>query len=1315
MALIRAFGMDFLKAGGLKLIHDLCIFVGPYVLHGLIQFLRDPNAPISRGYYLTGAIFCSQIAMSFCLRHYFFRCYLTGLRIRTCIVTSVYQKALSLSSAERQIRTVGEIVNLVGVDAQRVQDLTTYLHAIWYTFIQIGLALYFLWQQLGPSCLGGVAVILVMIPVTKYVSNWMGRMQQALMGARDERTDINSEALGSMKIIKIQAWEKSFQNKITSFREGELKKLLQYFLGYALSIMLWSAVPLLVAIATFTTYVLTGNQLDVASALTALALFEILRFPLFMLPKVINNLVEAGVSFSRLRSFLLCDDYTPVQSESIQQDCGISMKQASFVYDSKKPRVSKDDEQTPNVQQLNDSQWEVSLLRSQLADAEKKIKQLSDSIPKSIDHNDETVLNDDDDETDNNVLSLRRINFECKRGELIAIVGAVGSGKSSFLNSILGEVRALSGSLAVKGKLAYFAQTPFILNDSLKNNILFGHVGEPFDKVRYDKAIEACALTHDLKLLSDGDETEIGEKGITLSGGQKARVAIARAMYHDADLYLLDDPLAAVDAHVGKHLFRHCIVDELLLASSKENKNTVILVTNAIQYLSNPLVDRIIVLDEGSIYESGSYAELSQDPNSLFSSFLSVMSETAANNNDETGRESPSLSISSLSEIGEKKSSDTPTVASKEGHKSSTTSKSVSSKSVKHGNITSTTTSPLMTSELNEREKGHVGFAVYVSWAESAGGAWIGVLIIMAFGLVETINISSKWWLTYWSEANERDPDSQMHFLLIYALINMSGVLAIFGRVVLSVLSSLRASKLIFSKLLDVVLRAPMSFFDTTPLGRIINRFSKDMYTVDETLVSSLMSYLSTVMHVLGSIVVITSVTPKFIFALIPLIIFYVSQQSYFTKTYRELKRLDSVARSPIYALLGETLDGVATIRSYSAETSLKNRIISMLDEQQTAYFLTCTAQCWLAVRLEMAGTMIILSACLFAVLEHSSRGGSESFAGLAGLSISFALSVTQSLNWSVRMSSDLEANMIALERVLQYCNIPTEADHYLESDEKIDPSWPKEGAISFSEVKLNYRPNLPLVLKGLDINIPAMSKIGVVGRTGAGKSTLMVSLLRIVELREGSIFIDGVNISKIGLNLLRSKMAVVPQDPVLFSGTVRSNLDPFYEYSDNKLNEALKRVGLMKESTSNENEGRSMPRTLSSSSLHSLSSRKATESVRSLSDVILEGGSNFSVGQRQLLVFARALLCGAKIVIMDEATASVDADTDARIQRVMRTEFHDSTCIIVAHRLNTIMDSDYILVMNDGRAVEFDTPKQLINAGGYFKELVDAWEEDHN
>lgn len=504
ITLYRSFGLEFIKAGALKLVHDLCLFVGPQVLNGLIHFLRNADAPLSDGLYLTLLVTVSQLLMTFCLRHYFFKCYLTGLQIRSAVVVAVYEKALVLKSSERQTRSLGEITNLVSIDAQRMQDLTTYLHAIWYSFVQIGLALYFLWGQMGPASLGGIVVMLTMMPVTKVVAEWLSGIQKKLMKAKDARVEVNSEILGSMKVIKLQAWEESFQRRLLTLRDVELQQLWHYALAQALSIMMWSTTPLAVALATFAAYILAGHELDVASALTALALFDILRFPLFMLPQVINRIVEASVSMNRISSFLQCEEHELNGCGSLE-DVGITLTNASFVYDSRKPKPSDGVTMSPLTKELLDKQWEIQLLKSQLCDVEQKLR--------SLEHQGSTMKEADKEGSDaSDLLCLKRINFSCKRGELVAVVGGVGCGKSSFVNAVLGEIRQLCGETAVRGKLSYFAQSAFILNDTVRNNILFGHTNEVVDEELYQKCLSSCALTHDLKLLPAGDQTEIGEK-----------------------------------------------------------------------------------------------------------------------------------------------------------------------------------------------------------------------------------------------------------------------------------------------------------------------------------------------------------------------------------------------------------------------------------------------------------------------------------------------------------------------------------------------------------------------------------------------------------------------------------------------------------------------------------------------------------------------------------------------------------------------------------------------------------------------------------
>jgi len=1260
--LFRAFGPEYLRAGFLKLCNDLCAFVGPQVLHAMIVFLRDPDAPPSRGLGLTLAVTLSQLTMSLCLRHYFFKCYATGLRVRTAIVTAVYKKALVLSSGERQTRTLGEITNLMSVDSQRLQDIPNYLHAVWYSPLQIVLSIFFLWRELGASSLGGVMVIMITIPFTKYIAQFMGKMQKNLMGAKDKRVDLNTEVLSNMKVIKFQAWEEAFLERITELRNTELSRLFQYLVGFTVSRMIWNFTPLLVAMATFAAYVWSGHDLDVATALTSLALFAILRFPLFMLPQVINSAVEGMVAINRVQSFLLADEHTPVGPGGLREN-GIQMDGISAAYDSKKPKVKDSSLET---KELNDKNWELALMKSQLDDAERQIRELTGSVSDSAmaESGHSTV-----EDSEQSLLCLRRVNFECKPGELVAVVGGVGCGKSTLINSILGEVRMLSGETSVKGSLAYFSQTPFILNATIRDNILFGHVDEAVDEELYQRALKCCSLSHDLQLFPDGDQTEIGEKGINLSGGQKARIALARAVYHQADLTLVDDALAAVDAHVAKELFDETIAGELLKSNDGERKRSVVLVTNALQHLRHPRVDKIVVVSRGKVVEVGTYTELANNRGSLFAHFLTII--------DDTGVNSAACEDLSADELA------------KEGEAAETRRKSerISRPSTKVEKIEDKPAAKLMTEEA--RSVGHVSWKVYATWVRAAG-VLAPIAIVLGFTITESTTVVSTWWLTYWSEHGAEH--SQNYFLGIYAIINLSAGVLSFFRMLMVALIGLRASRKLFAEMLAVVLHAPMSFYDTTPVGRIVNRFSKDIYTTDEKLMPDLSTYLSTLFSVFSTIAVISGVTPVFVLCLVPMILFYVNEQRFFTITYRELKRLDSVNRSPIYALLGESVDGVSVIRSFSAQGSLLDRLSKMLNMQQHAYFLTCSAQSWLAVRLELIGTLIITFACLSAVMEHWFFGADENFAGLAGLAISYSLQVTQALNWSVRMASDLEADMVAVERIDEYTHLENEAPRRRAVDDNIEESWPSEGGITFNDAKMRYRPGLPLVLKGLTLKIPGGSKVGVVGRTGAGKSTLMVALMRIVELSEGSIEIDGQDINEVGLATLRRTMAVIPQDPVLFSGSIRSNLDPFNEYSDHVLFETLERVGLYASK-------------MSSNSLTDL----GIACVQTLDDEVAEGGMNFSVGQRQLLVIGRALLRGAKIVVMDEATAAVDAQTDAAIQKTIRTEFKDATCLTVAHRINTIMDSDYVLVMSDGKAAEFDSPSSLMKQAGLFRDLVKA------
>lgn len=1178
--------------------------------------------------------------------------------------------------------------------------------------------------------MGGVFVILITIPMTGKISSFLKKTQTELSRIRDERIKLTNEILAGMKVLKLQAWEEEMRNRINAVRDLELTVFLRYVFMQSLSGAIYTTIPIIVSIATFAWYVASGHDLDVGTALTSLALFDLLRFPLFMLPNVINNLVEAKVSVDRIQRFLLAKEKQPVPEGPLQIS-GAIVRKGTFVWKTGNSSRSKEktsllipsfsemitnlksfimtlyqyvsgatqQSNTPQEQtigsnttiaidfdDLTDDQLMNTILRTQLDSAETMIETLLNEKHGGFSSIEDVSSSNVDDlrtVSDNNfldrtqsvdigmnplhmttvssdpttvtkgeplrLLTLNRISLQASSGMLLAVVGQTGSGKSSILSALLGEIRCVYGTVFVKGRIAYVGQQAFIQNGSLRDNIIFGR---EFNDEKYASTIRDCCLEHDLKVLPSGDNTEIGERGINLSGGQKARVALARAVYNNADVYLLDDTLSAVDAHVGQLLFENCIT------KLRHSGKCVILVTNALHFLKS--VDKILVLKNGSVAEIGTYDSLFALKGPFFDMITAYHTSTEETTSTSVGRgDVNGGGCNALTDKVNKEESNRPTQAPL---------------SLPAGN-------KLITDE--EREVGDVDGKVYRKWFEASGGITVALLMVVLNYFAEFVTVLSSWWLSYWSENTEGY--TAKYYLTVYVFINIVVVIVSFCRELYVRVKSWTAGQVLYRELLSAVLFAPMSFFDTTPLGRVINRFSKDIYTIDEQLPNTIRWYIACIARITSVGLYICLVTPVFIIALIPIVYFYFISQRYYIKTSRELTRLESTSRSPIYALFSETLDGLTSIRAYKCQKRLTKKCHDLLNTNQAAYYLNFSCNCWLAVRLEFAAALIVTFTALAAVIardyQEDTTISRENFAGLAGLALSFAISITQSINWSVRMASDLESQMVSVERVKTYSLMPQEAARTTPRDPK--NVWPSRGEIQFASVSMRYRSGLPFVLKRMDLKINPGEKVGIVGRTGAGKSSILVALLRLVEVESGSIYIDDVDISTVGLRLLRSKIAVIPQDPVLFSGTVRSNLDPFSKFSDEEVWSCLHRIRL-------------------------------GEGVFStLNDKINEGGSNLSVGQRQLICIGRALLSNSMIIVLDEATASVDVETDAVIQRTIRLDFSYATVLTIAHRLNTIMDSDRILVMSDGKAAEFDTPEVLLkDSGSLFSGLVKNWQE---
>ncbi|XP_008197328.2 multidrug resistance-associated protein 1 isoform X6 [Tribolium castaneum] len=1206
-ALVKAFGPTFIFGALLKLIQDLLTFVSPHILNLLIQFVKN-NEEQWKGFLYAGALFVTATIQTIVLSQYFNRMFVVGMRIRTALVSAIYKKALRVSNKARKESTVGEIVNLMSVDAQKFIDLTAYINMIWSAPLQIILALYFLWNILGPAVLAGLAVMIILIPVNGYIANKVKVLQIKQMKNKDERVKLMNEVLSGIKVLKLYAWEPSFEKQILKIRTKEIQVLKEAAYMNAGTSFIWSCAPFLVSLVSFGTYVMVDehNILDASKAFVSVSLFNILRFPLSMLPMMISNLVQAMVSIQRINKFMNAEELDPT----------------SVTHDS--------NESAPLVIENGCFNWDEEQV-------------------------------------------LKNINIRIEKKSLCAVVGSVGSGKSSLLSAFLGEMDKTSGRVNTVGTIAYVSQQAWIQNATLRDNILFG---KSFDKSLYDKVVEACALNPDFAMLPAGDQTEIGEKGINLSGGQKQRVSLARAVYANSDIYFLDDPLSAVDSHVGKHIFDKVIGPEGLL-----RHKTRVLVTHGITYL--PQTDKIIVLKDGEVSEGGTYQEL-LDKKGAFSEFLLQHINEVEEDEEELDVLKSQLSGTAVSEEINKKlsrhrsrvSESVSETGSDQTSLSLQRQKSVESadKSLRHRSSSVEEAKKVKGEKLIEVEKaetGSVKWIVYKHYLKSIG-VFLTVATILLNMLFQGFSIGSNVWLGVWADDdtvvvdNVTDTGKRDFYLGIYGALGIGQAVATLLSALSLYIGAVNGAQLLHHLLLSNILRVPCTtFFDVTPVGRILNRFSKDVDTLDNILPMTLRGWITCFFSVLGTLVVISVSTPIFIAVIVPIGILYYFIQRFYVATSRQLKRLESVSRSPIYSHFGETITGVQAIRAFREQDRFIKESEHRVDVNQVCYYPSIISNRWLAVRLEMIGNLIIFFAALFSVLG---RDESQN-AGLVGLSVTYSLQITQTLNWLVRMTSDVETNIVAVERIKEYGEAPQEAPWEI-PNKAPSPQWPENGTVQFNKYAVRYRPGLDLVLKGVNFSINGGEKVGIVGRTGAGKSSLTLALFRIIEAAEGEILIDGVNIADLGLHTLRSRLTIIPQDAVLFSGTLRMNLDPFDKHSDEEVWKALEHAHL-----------KSFVKGLTAGLHHE----------------VTEGGENLSVGQRQLICLSRALLRKTKVLILDEATAAVDLETDDLIQKTIRSEFKNCTVLTIAHRLNTIMDSDRVVVLDNGRIVEFDSPSNLL------------------
>ncbi|XP_015787127.1 canalicular multispecific organic anion transporter 2-like [Tetranychus urticae] len=1193
--LLKSFWPWLLACFILKLFSSLLAFASPQLLDLLLTFIRS-NDPSWKGVILALGMFVAALLQSLFDSQYEFWIQTTSMRMRSALISAIYHKSLRLSGLGRRDYTSGEIVNIMAVDTQRIIDYVNIINVLWSAPVQICLSVTLLWFQLGVASIAGLIFMTALVPLNACIRGAIKNYQIKVMAEKDKRSKMVSEVLNGMKVLKLYAWEGAFEDMIMSIRQNEVGYLKKQATWQTVTNFLANFSPFSVSLVCFGTFVL----IDSSNVLDANKAFVSLS--------LINLLRVPLIQLPMVVTY--------------GANCIISMKRID--------KYLQGDELDPNaVAHEPNTATPISVKNATF----------------SWSQDEEAVLTN--------------INIEVPQNKLIAIVGPVGSGKSSLLAALLGDLHKKQGSINVHGRIAYVPQTAWLRNATVRQNIVFG---ETFRQEKYNNVIEACALTPDMKILPGGDTTEIGERGINLSGGQKQRISIARAVYSNSDVYLLDDPLSAVDAHVASHLFDKVIGPKGLL-----KHKTRLLVTHRITFL--PQVDQIIVMKDGKIHESGTYNELMAKKGEFADFIIQYLSEFESDSDlkDENPIMIEEMKASVKPELEARRAS----INALSRELSRLSIRSIRSASVLNLSLDKKMEESLKNHNIVTTEKaetGSVKFSVYLEFFQAVG-VMAFVLTIFFYLVASGLTFSSTLWLTEWSDDAD-DPvklnntSFRLYRLGVYAALGTGSSLLILINTQIFAMALLNGANWIHNKMLHKIIRAPMSFFDTTPTGRILNRFTKDIDTTDTTIVPNFRSLFNLIFRNLVAMVGICMESGYLIFGIGIIGVIYAFIQKFYIASSRQLRRIESITRSPIYSHFSETITGSTSIRAYGATDHFIQECYRKVDTNHSSFFLNIGANRWLSIRLELFGNLIVTIAAFTAV---ATRGSSS--AGSTGLALSYALQMTQILNFLIRQVSNVENSVVSIERCLEYTKIESEAI-WIDDNNQPRKTWPEKGEIIFKNYSTRYREGLDLVLENIFCKIKPNEKVGIVGRTGAGKSSLTLALFRLVEPAQGTIAIDGEDICKFGLHDLRQRLTIIPQDPVLFSATFRKNFDPFHKYSDSEIWKALELANL----------------------------KEYVASLESGLDYsIAEGGENLSVGQRQLVCLTRALLRKTQVLVLDEATAAVDVETDELIQETIRREFADCTIVTIAHRLNTIMDYDKIIVMDKGKIVEYDSPNNLL------------------
>ncbi|XP_049404228.1 putative ABC transporter C family member 15 [Solanum stenotomum] len=1155
-------------------VNTIASYIGPLLITSFVNFLSEKKDESNwqDGMILAFIFFFAKTVESLSQRQWYFGANRIGVRVRAALMALIYKRTLSIKYGGTKD---GKIINFINVDVERIGDFCWYIHGVWLLPVQVTFALLILYRNLGaaPSIAALLSTIFVMVSNTP-LANMQEKLHSKIMEAKDVRIKATSETLKSMRVLKLHSWESTFLKKLLQLRENERGWLKRYLYTCSAVAFLFWASPTLVSVVTFGVCIILKTPLTSGAVLSALATFRILQEPIYNLPELISMVAQTKVSVDRIQDFMREEDQKKLTSYN-----------------------------TPNT-----SEVAIELEPGEYAWGTNESKKSTIKITEKI---------------------------RIMKGWKVAICGSVGSGKSSLLCSIMGEIPRISGSsIKINGSKAFVPQSAWIQTGTVRDNVLFGN---EMNKARYDDVVERCALKRDIEIWADGDLNLVGERGMNLSGGQKQRIQLARAIYSDSDIYLLDDPFSAVDAQTGAHMFKKCLIQHL-------QEKTVVYATHQLEFLDTS--DLILVMKDGRIVQSGKYNKLIADPDGELLRHMVAHSKSLDQVN-------PSQKCSCVTK-GKHQNNQ---IEVEECFEDLTCDNRI-----------------LGRTQQEDAVSGRVKWKVYSTFVTSAykGALVLPVLLCQVF--FQGLQMASNYWIAWGTEEEGRVTSERL--IGIFVLMSGGSSLFILGRAVMLSTIAIETAQKLYIGMIKSLFRAPLSFFDSTPSSRILNRSSTDQSIVDTDIPYRLAGLAFALIQLLSIVVLMSNVAWQIFFLFLLILALSMWYQAYYITTARELARMIGIQKAPILHHFSESLNGVATIRCFNQEDRFLNKSLSLIDDYSRVVFHNSATMEWLCVRINFLFNLIFFF--LLIILAHLPREAIDP--SLAGLAATYGLNLNVLQAWVIWNLCNVENKMISVERILQFSDVPSEAPLIIEKS-RPKPDWPLKGRIEIKDLHVQYSPDLPRVLKGITCTFPEGKKIGVVGRTGSGKSTLIQALFRVVEPSEGCILIDGIDISKIGLQDLRSKLSIIPQDPILFQGTIRTNLDPLQQHTDQDIWEVLQKCHL---------------------------ADIVKQDLRLLDAPVAEDGENLSVGQRQIVCLARVLLQKRRILVLDEATASVDTETDNVIQKTIREETNGCTVITVAHRIPTVIDNDLVLVLGEGNILEFDTPNQLLkNSSSAFSNLV--------